>query len=111
MDELIPDPLKKKKPKNKKGGYKKKKIVFGLLLREGTGEDGQQIAGYTGLRFGFYHLQKGKLKYNQCLLVAGTKGDNVCGSLVCEGIQHTRGNTSTTAEFHDLGSVSRQRRP
>ena len=53
--------------------------MFGLLLREGTGEDGQQIAGYTGLRFGFYHLQKGKLKYNQCLLVAGTKGDNVCG--------------------------------
>ena len=34
--------------------------------------------GYSGLRFGFYHLQKGKLKYNPCLLVAGTKGDSVC---------------------------------
>ena len=71
--------------------------MYGLLLREGTGEDGQQIVGYAGLRFGFYHLQKGKLKYNPCLLIAGTKGDSVCRSLVCEGTQHIRGNTSTTA--------------
>ena len=52
MDELIPDPLKKKTPKTKKEVIKKKNRVFGLLLREGTGEDGQQRAGYTGLRFG-----------------------------------------------------------
>lgn len=37
MDEMIPDPHKKKK----KGGLKKIEL-FGLLLREGTGEGGQQ---------------------------------------------------------------------
>ena len=37
IDELIPDPLKKKKKQ-----VLKKIELFGLLLREGTGEDGQQ---------------------------------------------------------------------